>query len=98
MLDRIPGNLKITRVGRPRQNRNDRAVDFPRHSLTHLELFFGSSREARLQNIHPQSRQLLGDADLLVTGENRSRRLGAVPQGCIQNSNLPHNVPSVLPA
>ncbi len=45
-------------------------------------------REARLDDVHPQLLQGLGDAHLLVPGHGRARALLAVAQGGIENDQL----------
>ena len=81
---RLPAPRRCPACG-PRQAADHRAFHLPRDRLHRLEVARRGDREARLDDVHPQPRQLLCDLQLLVPVQRDARRLLAVAQRRIED-------------
>ncbi len=79
VLDRPPGGVDVGLVGAG-QAADHRALDVAGDRLDRLEVAGRGDREAGLDHVDPQARQLLGDLDLLAGVQRDAGRLLAVAQ------------------
>jgi len=68
-----------------RQGGDDRALDLPCDRLHRLEVAGRRDREPGLDDVDPETRQLLGDLELLRDVEGDARRLLAVAQRGVED-------------
>src|SRR5205814_8582177 len=85
VADGVPGRLDVLLAG-PRQPADDRALDFARDRLHGLEVAGRGDREAGLDDVRAQPRELVRDLDLLHAVERDAGRLLAVAQGRVEDS------------
>ncbi len=81
---RVPGSVDVGDVG-ARQAGDDRAFHRPGDLLHRLEVAGRGDREARLDHVHAQARELLRDLELLLRVERDPRRLLAVAQRRVED-------------
>ena len=67
------------------QRRDHRAVDLAGDRLHRLEVAGRGDREAGLDHVDPESRQLLGDLELLLGVQGDARRLLAIAQRRVED-------------
>ena len=84
VLDRVPGGVDVLRV-RARQAADDRSVHLARDRLHRLEVARRGDREAGLDDVHAEPRELVRDLELLLPVERDPRRLLAVAQGRVED-------------
>ena len=82
--DRLPGGLDVL-LGRARQTADHGAFDLSRDRLHRLEVAGRGDREAGLDHIDAQPRELVGDLQLFLLVQRDSRRLLAVAQGRVED-------------
>ena len=83
-LQRLRGAADVA-LGGARERRDHRTAHAGRDLGHRVELAFRRDREAGLQDVHVQPRELLGDLDLLGARERDAGRLLAVPQGRVED-------------
>ena len=79
ILERPPGSIDVTGEGAC-QTGDHRAVDVARDALNGLEVAGRGDREAGLDDVDAEPRELLGDLELLLRVQRDARRLLAVAQ------------------
>jgi hypothetical protein len=79
VADRVPGGLDVL-LRRPRKAADDGSLDLPGDRLHGLEVAGRGDREARLDDVDAQPRELMRDLDLLLAVQGDARRLLAVTQ------------------
>ena len=84
VLDRVPGGVDVGLVG-AREAADHRALDAAGDRLDRLEVAGRGDREAGLDHVDAEPRQLLGDLDLLLGVERDPRRLLAVAQRGVED-------------
>ena len=84
VADRPPGGVDVGLVGAG-EAADHRALDRARDLLHGLEVAGRGDREAGLDHVDPQPRQLLGDLHLLGGVQRDAGRLLAVSQGGVEN-------------
>src|SRR5262245_12487712 len=77
---------------------DDRPVDLAGDRLHGLEVAVAGDREARLYDVDAQSRELLGDLQLLGGVQRDARRLLAVSQGGVEDDDSVVHVASSFSA
>src|SRR5487761_1160885 len=82
--DRLPRCVDVL-LGRPRQPADHRALHLPRDCLHRLEVTRRGDREARLDYVDAQARQLLGDLQLLLPVQGYPRGLLPIAQGRVED-------------
>src|SRR5215213_7878240 len=70
---------------RTREAADDRALDLTRDRPHGLEVAGRGDREAGLDDVHAQARELMGDLELLARVQRDARRLLAVAQGGVED-------------
>src|SRR3990172_612909 len=78
-LDGLPQGVDVL-LDRPRKPGHNGSLDFPGDRLDGLEIPRGGGGETRLDDVHPQRRELPGDLHLLLLRQFRPRHLFPVPQ------------------
>ena len=84
VLDRVPGGVHVLRVGAG-EPADHRAVDLAGDRLHRLEVAGRGDREAGLDDVHAEARELLRDLELLLAVERDPRRLLPVAQGGVED-------------
>ena len=84
VLERSPGGVDVTGEGAS-ESRDHRPVDVARDALDGLEVAGRSDREAGLDHVHAQTRELLRDLELLLRVQRDARRLLAVTQRRVED-------------
>ena len=84
VLDRPPGGVDVGLVGAG-QAADHRALDLAGDRLDRLEVAGRGDREAGLDHVDAQPRELLGDLDLLGGVQRDAGRLLAVPQRGVED-------------
>ena len=88
-LDRLDGPLRIAVPAAGERRDRDPALRLLGDPAHGLEVARGGGREAGLDHVHVQARQLAGDFELLGRREARAGCLLAVAQGRIEDADLP---------
>ncbi len=84
VLERAPRGVDVTREGAC-EPRDHRPVDLARDALDGLEVTGRGDREAGLDHVHAQTRELLRDLELLLRVQRDARRLLAVAQRRVED-------------
>ena len=84
VLDGVPGGVHVLRV-RAREAADDRAVHLAGDRLDGLEVPRRGDREAGLDHVHPEPRELVRDLELLLLVERDPGRLLPVAQGGVED-------------
>ena len=84
VLDRVPGGVDVLEAG-AREPADDRAVHLAGDRLDRLEVAGRGDREARLDHVHAEPRELVGDLHLLLPVERDPGGLLAVAQGGVED-------------
>jgi hypothetical protein len=64
IFDGTPGNIEISRIGGPGQHRQHRSLYLLGYPFRNRVLFFRSCGKSDVENIHLQTRKLLGNSKL----------------------------------
>ena len=86
---RLPRPVDVLEPG-ARQRRDDRAAHGLGDRLDRLEVAVARDREAGLDDVDTEARELLGDLELLADVERDAGRLLAVPQGRVEDHHRVH--------
>src|SRR5262249_27608180 len=84
VLDRVPGGVDVRLVG-AREPADHRALHRAGDPLPRLEVAGRGDREAGLDHVHAEARELLRDLDLLLRVQGDAGRLLAVAQRRIED-------------
>jgi hypothetical protein len=94
-LEGLGGAVQVLVLGAA-EGRDGRAVvDRLGDLADRLEVVVRRDREAALDDVDPQLRELLGERDLLGDVHGEAGRLLAVAQGRIKDDDFPHGHPRV---
>ena len=98
VLDRVPGGVDVLLAGAG-EAADHGALDLARDRLHGLEVAGRGDREAGLDHVHAEPRELVRDLELLLPVERDARRLLAVAQGRVEDlySVLSRCVPRPAP-
>src|SRR5829696_1381688 len=84
VLDRVPSGVDVL-LARTGEAADDRTVDLAGDRLDRLEVPGRRDREAGLDDVHTEARELLRDLHLLLLVERDARRLLPVAQGGVED-------------
>jgi hypothetical protein len=96
LFDGLPATVNVLGL-RAREARDDRPAHLARDAAHRLEVVGRRDGEARLDDVHAQPRELLGDLHLLVGVERGARRLLAVAQSRVEDNYPIHTSPPSAP-
>ena len=94
VLDRVPGGVDVLEAG-AREPADDRSVHLASYGLDGFEVARRGDREAGLDDVHAQARELLGDLQLLLLVERDPGRLLAVAQRRVEDLYSPRFAPAL---
>ena len=86
---RLPRPVHVLERG-PGEPRDDRAAHGLGDRLDGFEVTVAGDREAGLDDVDPEARELVGDLELLADVQRDAGRLLAVPEGRVEDQDLVH--------